>query len=222
MKHRRIVAILFLLIMALLSGCATGSGNKALLYGRLYVPVEGKYYKTQLEALLRDPKSAIPYTNWMEFRRSFYMCRLANPGALGIKKSSVNNLNHAVKVGDVIGAARIANRILENDYTNISAHRVLSTSLALGENEQKIHEKMYACLLNSIAQEGDGNSRESAYFVINSNEESELLASRRLTVKEKKEVVDGKLHYDVFTVQNEMGEIFDLYFDTSIYYASVE
>lgn len=219
---RKIIAFLLLVNMVLLSGCAMGSGNKALLYGRLNVPVEGKYYKTQLDALLRDPKSAIPYTNWMEFRRSFYMCRLANPKALGVKKSYIENLNHAVKTGDVSGAAKIANKILDNDYTNITAHRVLSTNLTLGENEQKIHENIYASLLNSIAQEGDGSTKEKAYFVINSNEETELLASRRLTVKQKKEILEGKLHYDIFTVQGENGEIYDLYFDTSLYYASLE
>lgn len=204
--------------LALLSGCAANQGNTALLNGRLHVSEEGKYYKVQLEALVRDSVPVVPYTNWMQFRKSFFKCRLQNPKNLGVPSAVSMELMTAVHGGYETKYAQMAYDVLEHDYTSIAAHEELSNNLSIAPNVREFHAAVHDALLKSIINSGDGQTPETALFVISIVEEYQALAAMGLTVDGQRLVHKGNHHYDVLTAHNKEGETRDVYFAIDTFY----
>lgn len=215
---RKWIGILSVACLALFSGCATHQGNTALLNGKLNVSEEGKYYKVQLQALVRDSLPVVPYTNWMQFRKSFFKCRLENPGNFGVPSKASMELMTAVHGGYETRYAQMANDVLEHDYTNIAAHDELANNLSIYPNVREFHAALRDALTKSIINSGDGTSPETAMFVISVVEEYQALNAMGLTVEGQRLVHKGKHHYDVLTARDSDGATREVYFIIDEFY----
>lgn len=189
-----------------------------MLRGKLVVPEEGTYYKKQLEAIERDSLSAIPYTNWRQFRTAFFKCRLANPSNLGVPLKTTLELTKTANGSYEADAAKLAYDILERDYTSIAAHAALSKNLSIYPTVREFHEAVKNALVKSIVNSGDGKSPETAMYVIGVAEEYEALQELGLTQESQRLEQKNNRHYDVFAVRDSTGEKRDVYFAVDEFY----
>jgi hypothetical protein len=205
-------------MLLLLAACSVNRGNSALLRGKLVVPEEGTYYKKQLEAIERDSLSAIPYTNWRQFRTAFFKCRLANPSNLGVPLKTTLELTKTANGSYEADAAKLAYDILERDYTSIAAHAALSKNLSIYPTVREFHEAVKNALVKSIVNSGDGKSPETAMYVIGVAEEYEALQELGLTQESQRLEQKNNRHYDVFAARDSTGEKRDVYFAVDEFY----
>ncbi len=215
---RKWFGISALIMLLLLAACSVNRGNSALLRGKLVVPEEGTYYKKQLEAIERDSLSAIPYTNWRQFRTAFFKCRLANPSNLGVPLKTTLELTKTANGSYEADAAKLAYDILERDYTSIAAHAALSKNLSIYPTVREFHEAVKNALVKSIVNSGDGKSPETAMYVIGVAEEYEALQELGLTQESQRLEQKNNRHYDVFAVRDSTGEKRDVYFAVDEFY----
>ena len=210
--------ITVLVVLLLLAGCSVSRGNTALLRGRLVVPEEGTYYKKQLEAIERDSLSAVPFTNWRQFRTAFFKCRLANPSNLGVPLKTTLELTKAANGSYEADVAKLAYDILEHDYTSIAAHTALSKNLSIYPKVREFHAAVRDALVKSIINSGDGKSTETAMYVIGVAEEYAALEELGLIQESQRLEQKGSRHYDVFVASDSTGEKRDVYFAVDEFY----
>jgi hypothetical protein len=215
---RKWYGVSVLVLLLLLAACSVNRGNTALLRGKLIVPEEGTYYKKQLEAIERDSLSAIPYTNWRQFRTAFFKCRLANPSNLGVPLKTTMELTKAANGSYEGDVAKLAYDILERDYTSIAAHAALSKNLSIYPTVREFHGAVRNALINSIINSGDGKSPETAMYVIGVAEEYETLQELGLTQESQRQEQKNNRHYDVFAARDSTGEKRDVYFAIDEFY----
>lgn len=215
---RKLYGIFMLAGLLLLFGCSANRGNTALLRGKLSVPENGLYYKKQLEAIERDSLSAVPYTNWKQFRTAFFKCRLANPSNLGVPIKKTNDLKRAANGSYEADVAKMAYEILEHDYTSIAAHAALSKNLSIYPTVREFHGAVRNALINSIINSGDGRTPKTAMYVISIVEEYEVLAELGFTVQSQSLSQENGHHYDAFKVVDANGESRMVYFAIDEFY----
>lgn len=206
------VTLFFVALCLLVVACAAPRGNTALLRGKLRVPEDGKYYKEQLLALERDSLSVIPYTNWAQFRKAYFKCKLANIRNFNVASNVSIELNNVKKFGTEANAAQYAYEVLEHDYTNIAAHNLIANNLSIYHTVRTFHAAVRNALVKSIINSGDGSSPEKAMVVIGVVEEYEALKELGLQPVSQNLVQIGKHHYDVFAAVDVNGEKRDVYF----------
>jgi hypothetical protein len=215
---RKWYGVSVLVMLLLLAACSVNRGNTALLRGKLVVPEEGTYYKKQLEAIERDSLSAVPYTNWRQFRTAFFKCRLANPSNLGVPLKTTMELTKAANGSYEGDVAKLAYDILERDYTSIAAHAALSKNLSIYPTVREFHGAVRNALVKSIVNSGDGKSPETAMYVIGFAEEYEALQELGLTQESQRLEQKNNRHYDVFAARDSTGEKRDVYFAVDEFY----
>lgn len=215
---RKWVGVLVVASMALLAGCASHQGNTALLNNKLSVSEEGKYYKVQLQALVRDSLPAVQFTNWLQFRKAFFKCRLENPRNFGVPSGLSIDLMHAQRGGYEDQLAKKAYDILEHDYTSIAAHDELSRNLTIYPKVREFHAAIRDALLKSIVNSGDGKSAESAIFVISIVEEYQTLSVMGLVPAGQRLEHKGNHHYDVLIARDQDGATHEVYFAIDTFY----
>ena len=215
---RKWYGVSVLVMLLLLAACSVNRGNTALLRGKLVVPEEGTYYKKQLEAIERDSLSAVPYTNWRQFRTAFFKCRLANPSNLGVPLKTTMELTKAANGSYEGDVAKLAYDILERDYTSIAAHAALSKNLSIYPTVREFHGAIRNALVKSIVNSGDGKSPETAMYVIGFAEEYEALQELGLTQESQRLEQKNNRHYDVFAARDSTGEKRDVYFAVDEFY----
>lgn len=216
--RRTWLGVSLLAALLLLVGCSVARGNTALLRGKLIVPEEGAYYKKQLEAIERDSLSAVPFTNWRQFRTAFFKCRLANPSNLGVPLKTTLELTKAANGSYEADVAKLAYDILEHDYTSIAAHSALSKNLSIYPKVREFHGAVREALIKSIVNSGDGRSAETAMYVIGVAEEYAVLDELGLTQESQRLEQKGNRHYDVFVASDSTGEKRDVYFAVDEFY----
>lgn len=203
---------------ALLSGCVSRLGNTALLNDKIAVSEKAEYYKVQLEAMVRDSISAVPYTNWKQFRTAFFNCKLENPDNFGVPSQAAVDLMNARQEGYQAKYAKIANDILERDFTSISAHNELANNLSIYPKVREFHAAVRDALLKSIINSGNGTTVETAMYVISVAEEYEVLHAMGLISEGQSLLQKGKHHYDVIKARDEAGTVREVYFAIDEFY----
>lgn len=110
----------------------------------------------------------------------------------------------------------ITKKMLSIDYTDMEAHKVLQqTYKRLGDtqNSKKYHNIEFG-LLNSITKNGDGKTCETAWPVIQVNEEYFILEVLRARLQRQSiDNIGGMC--DKMEVQTDKGESVVYYFDIS-------
>jgi hypothetical protein len=124
-------------------------------------------------------------------------------------------LTEALKASDCARVVSAANRLLDTNFTNITAH-VYAASCARklkDESSAQYHRKVAQGLLTSIARSGDGQSAQSAYVVVAVDEEYAFLSTAGYRVKGQSLVQYGPHECDAIEVVDGSGAQKTVYFN---------
>lgn len=124
-------------------------------------------------------------------------------------------LTSALKTSDCPKVVSTANRILDANFTNITAH-VLAASCARKLNDDssaQYHRKVAQGLLASIARSGDGQSAQTAYVVISVDEEYAFLSTGGYRIKGQSLLQYGQHECDAIDVVDGSGTQKTIYFN---------
>lgn len=167
--------------------------------------------------LLADLKSGNTDIDYTQLRLSYP----DSPEAKQAKDTSEAEkaMVSAMSAGNNAEALAQANLVLANDFLNIDAHFVaLAASRALGDwQTAAFHRSFIRGMIRSIMGSGDGKSPQTAWVVINTQEEYVVLrVLGYLTPKQSPLQKDGH-SYDVMRAKNPQTEIEDtFYFNADI------
>ena len=170
------------------------------------------------ENLLKRLKKGDREINFYDLRMSFTKSKdykPVNPEFDSLRKKMIKNLNSK----DYKNAITIADSILKHEYVDMYAHYTCYYAFtALGDSVNAFyHEFIMDRLLNSVVESGDGKSKESAFLIINSNEEYFFIFIYKLQVVEKSFTNYKGEPIDVFkAVDPETKDSFELFFNTSL------
>lgn len=116
-----------------------------------------------------------------------------------------------------------ATELLEINYLNISAHMAVRHAYEkLGEEQRaEYHRKFEKGLLESILQSGDGLSYETAFVVVDVEEEHSLLSAFGFEEVLQELCKHEGCYYDILEcVNRETGKTIKMYFDVSNFFPS--
>lgn len=120
------------------------------------------------------------------------------------------NINEAIK---------ILYNLLDSNYVSIKAHMYCSFLYAeKGDSvRSNYHSNIYNKLLESILDSGDGKGYESAYWVISTKEEYDLINVFRLSFNEQNLIENDGHSFDLLKVQDEeTHENIEIYFNIDL------
>ncbi len=169
------------------------------------------------EDLLQSAKFNPDRADFNELRLAYIQSLECHPHAqdqaLALRKTLANLLNE----GDLEAAINIVNRLLELCYLDIEAHMIAASLYRRTGDERRsmYHLRFAKGLLDSIFQSGDGQSRETAFTVVNVAEEYTVL--RVLGVQSICQSFSGvKGHFDIFEILDPTsGQRAAVYFNTN-------
>jgi hypothetical protein len=161
--------------------------------------------------------SGITDINYVEFRRSL----IQSPQFKKVKSSQtqMDSLGGlmllAAKDSNLKEVIVFSKQILDIDYTNLMAHKMLRQSYEyLGDTiNQYKHLKIGVGLLNSILKSGDGKSCNSAWLIVQTTEEGfviEMIGGQIVNFEKNKNP-----NCEKFTINNE-GKIEEYYFSNIV------
>ena len=124
-------------------------------------------------------------------------------------------LTDALKASDCPKILSAANRLLDLNFTNITAH-VYASSCARKLNDEssaQYHRKVALGLLASIARSGNGQAPQSAYVIVSIDEEYAFLSTAGYRVKDQSLVQFGQHECDAIEVVDATGLQKTVYFN---------
>tara|TARA_R110000868_G_scaffold34169_7_gene123549 strand:- start:2099 stop:2752 length:654 start_codon:yes stop_codon:yes gene_type:complete len=127
-----------------------------------------------------------------------------------------NEMMAALQAKDYATAATRANAILDKYYASLFAHRALE--IVYGAAGDKKLEKQYhdnvGGIIDSIANHGDGKSKEKSFLAVSIAEEYQMLTMLGLEPKGQSLIAgDPNGHsYDVLKATNADGKEYEIYF----------
>jgi len=124
-------------------------------------------------------------------------------------------LTQALKASDCGKVLGAANRMLDTNFTNITAH-VYAASCAKKLNDEssaQYHRKVALGLLASIARSGNGQAPQSAYVVVSVDEEYAFLSTAGYRIKDQSLVQFGQHECDAMDVIDSNGLQKTIYFN---------
>jgi len=156
-------------------------------------------YQSLLAAAEGDPAKA----DWGALRTTYAATPQFNVfGDPGAK----HRLYGALQNGDDVGALRIADQILADDYVDMDAHNVAAQADAkLGRTREAAKHAAIARALAASVETGDGLSPAGAFTVISVEEEYALMRLLNLKVVNMVTGHAGPHHYDALDAVDAMG-----------------
>ena len=173
-------------------------------------------YNDKYSAFVGQLEGGETNINYTEFRESFLESQQFKSAGtqspdLSTLRKQMRELMRQAKYAEIINLTK---RMLSIDYTDMEAHKILQqTYKILGDmpNSQKYHDIEFG-LLNSIMRKGDGRTCESAWPVIQINEEYFIL--QMLGAKLQKQSMENSGRAcDKMEVQTDQG--------TKVYYFEI-
>jgi hypothetical protein len=164
-------------------------------------------------ALLSQLKSGFTDIDYGQLRAAFAASAGYDPYYRG--GDDEKQLTEALKSDDCPKVVNAANRLLDANFTNITAH-VFAASCARklkDESSAQYHRKVAQGLLASIARSGDGQSPQSAYVVISVDEEYAFLSTGGYRVRNQSMVQYGQHVCDAIDVVDGGGAQKTVYFN---------
>ena len=216
----KIKVILISLSVWMLAACAGSRGPAMLPNGEpAYddTAIEASYYMQQLKVIKKDSLKAIETTDWLNFRKEFLKCRLSQPKRFGIMGHETA-LKLARQSGDSKEEIKVAQELLDVDFTNISAHYAFVASPFADSTVKEFHRQVIVALLNSIRDSGEGTSTQNAMYVINIGEEYDFLLLGGLRPTGQALIQDNGRQYDLMKAEDEEGRKYQFYFDVTDFF----
>lgn len=216
----KIKVILISLSVWMLAACAGSLGPATLPSGEpAYddAAIEASYYMQQLKVIKKDSLKAVETTDWLKFRKEFLKCKLSQPKRFGITgQEAVMNL--ARKNGDSKQELKVAQELLDVDFTNISAHYAIVSNPSTDTTVKEFHKQIIMAILNSIRNSGKGTSPQNAMYVINIGEEYDFILLGGLKPTGQALVEENGRQYDLMKAVDEEGRNYQFYFDVTDFF----
>jgi len=218
----KIKVILISLSVWMLAACAGSRGpSPATLPGGAPAyddaAIEASYYTQQLKIIQRDSLKAVETTDWLKFRKEFLKCRLSQPKRFGIMGHETA-LKLARQSGDSKEEIKVAQDLLDVDFTNISAHYAFVASPSADSTVKEFHRQIIVALLNSIRDSGEGTSTQNAMYVINIGEEYDFLLLGGLRPTGQSLIQENGRQYDLMKAVDEDGNNYQFFFDVTDFF----
>jgi hypothetical protein len=165
------------------------------------------------ESLLSQLKSGFTDIDYGQLRDAYAASAGYDPYSHGGDDDKA--LAAALKADDCVNVISSANRLLDTNFTNISAHVYASTCARKlkDESSAQYHRKVAQGLLASIAHSGNGETPQSAYVVISVDEEYAFLATSGRRVTDHSHVQFGPHECDAMDVVDGSGVKETIYFN---------
>ena len=131
-------------------------------------------------------------------------------------------MNKAMNERDYETAVRHAQAVLEKNYLDMEAHFFCNIAYRVLKNDdrQRFHAAVLKGLIGSLYASGSGQSRETAYTVISTDEEYFLLRINGYKVIRQKLLQKDGIHYDAMEVEAlKSGERNTVYFNVELPFA---
>lgn len=127
--------------------------------------------------------------------------RSKNADPFGADHDKRRQMNAAVIENRCDEAMKIADALLAVIYLSPDTHAAESTCYrAAGDNARAdLHKAIYLGLINSILAKGDGNSPETAYVVVTTEEEYAVMRALGLTVWNQQYLRNGEHMFELLS-----------------------
>jgi len=206
----RLTTYLILALTALLSGCSTTSHQPEPDSGPVQ-PIDE--YQQQKQKLI-DGDPSVDFT---KFRWAFRESSGYTSWDTTEHEANIAMLN-AIDDGNYEFCLRLANAILEQNYTSLSGHLGMYRCNDVLDNQDtaSYHLSVISGIVESIEASGDGQSAETAFVTTTPNEMRNYLLLKGLT-SFRQELADatGKYIERVYLIDVKTGDLATLYFDNS-------
>ena len=129
------------------------------------------------------------------------------------------SMRKAYSAGDYETTIRHAKKLHEDNFLDIDSHIYCSMAYEKLNNEERSDHHRYIALglLRSIAESGDGETKETAFIVISVAEEYAYLDMMGLKMKQQSLIEENGHEYDMLeTEDKETGEKITLYFNVDL------
>jgi Domain of unknown function (DUF4919) len=153
---------------------------------------------SEYAALVARVKSGDVYINFKRLRMAY----AASPERKNAKDTQKEkNLSAEVLFSDTAKAIEYIDIVLENDYTNITAHLLAGNAYRRlkDDDKSKFHQAIAKGLLDSILEQS-GESKKDAWIVISEEEEKTTLALLQMHTTSHTLIKDGKHTYEMVEV----------------------
>lgn len=214
--------ILNLCAILLLSACAGNlkqepplakSSLKIAEFKPTFTPpkVDASFYTETLKKLEKKDTAVLDSIDMTRFRFSYLAyrksVRLYSTDALDKKLSKAmtkTNFNEIEKIAD---------EILEMDFTDVSTHFIKIFAMKKTGKDPSFHQALYKRLIQSIQASGDGKSPATAYVLSQSKEAMALVNHLRLLPTTYFTANMSGRVLDIIECKNDKEESISIYFD---------
>lgn len=179
--------------------------------------VESSYYVQQLAVLKKDSLKAVESTDWLKFRKEFLKCKFSQPDRFSIMGLE-SVMTMARKSGDRNEELKLAQELLDRDFTNISAHYTFVKDTSVDANVREFHKEVIGGLLRSIRDSGKGVSTETAMYVINIGEEYDLIYFSGMKPVMQSLIDENGRQFDVMETEDQEGKRYRMYFEVTDFF----
>jgi len=173
-------------------------------------------YMKLLKKAIRNPEGADFRTLRYEFARNRQMSTDFGMYSLW------NEAREHMRLNRLAEAKRSLLALLDRDYTDIDAHRLMAVVCKLTgeENDARFHSLFSSGLLDSVIQSGTGHDYNSAFRVIKVREEYLVLEAFGFNRKSQALVQHGDSMFDILTcaLGDDAPEI-EIYFNIDLVYS---
>lgn len=179
--------------------------------------VEASYYVQQQAILKKDSLKAVESTDWLKFRKEFLKCKFSQPDRFSIMGLE-SVMTMARKSGDRNEELKLAQEVLDRDFTNISAHYTFVKDSSVDANVREYHKQVIGGLLRSIRDSGKGISKETAMYVINIGEEYDFIYFSGMKPMMQSLINENGRQFDVMDTEDREGNKYRLYFEVTDFF----
>ncbi len=124
----------------------------------------------------------------------------------------------ARKSGDRNEELKLAQELLDRDFTNISAHYTFVKDTSVDANVREFHKEVIGGLLRSIRDSGKGVSTETAMYVINIGEEYDLIYFSGMKPVKQSLIDENGRQFDVMETEDQEGKRYRMYFEVTDFF----
>ena len=171
--------------------------------------------QSEYAALVARVKSGDVYINFKRLRMA-YAVSLERKNAKDTQKEK--SLSAEVLFSDTAKAIEYIDIVLENDYTNITAHLLAANAYRRlkDDDKSKFHEAIAKGLSGSILEQS-GESKKDAWIVISEEEEKTTLALLQMRPTSHTQIQEGKHTYEIVEVVHPLtNQIVKRYFNLDL------
>ncbi len=175
----------------------------------------GVYYFPKLAKRLESGDSSLLDIDYSMLYYGFIFTPAYDPYFYFAMEDSLGQLTKAEKAQETLD---LANRVLKDNPVSIFAHAEKGFALyTLGDKKKsEKYFKNYVSLFDAMEASGVGNSMENPIVVITPKDPQAILLRYKLRELSKKIQGQNGHFYDVYTVENQNGKQYPIYFDITV------